>query len=280
MRRGQSLIETLISCFLLVSITLAVVTLLGTAMRGHLHAERITTASRVAEKTLARLQAWARDPVNFRSGPAAYRAFSGDDPDEPGFHVDVDQAPLLVFSPCRSLEAPYVPLGTARDLAASVVSLRIEVSWGSGPRDRVQLWSELAEPPRPLALAPVVSAEGHLWIPPGLGAHPLQITRVGGPPDPVPADAVIDFQARLVDASGNAIPDVMFEWYVQPVSGNATLVDGSRTRRAQSVQNRYNFNPFTSTWGHAPGIIRVRARARYQGLDIVQETPDIVLGAP
>lgn len=49
------------------------------------------------------------------------------------------------------------------------------------------------------------------------------------------------------------IPDVVFQWYIVPVNGNATLVDGSRTRTTQQLQHRYNFNPFTNSWAHFPG---------------------------
>ncbi|MEW6282900.1 MAG: hypothetical protein AB1758_30085, partial [Candidatus Eremiobacterota bacterium] len=97
-------------------------------------------------------------------------------------------------------------------------------------------------------------------------------------PDPVPRDEEVEFEARLYDASGNQIRDAMFEWYVVPVTGNGTLVDGGpRTGTTRRVKHCYALNPSTGVWRHAPGIIRLRARTRYHGVEILQLSEDVVL---
>ncbi len=285
---GFSLVETVLAYFLLAGAIYLIVGLFHGGLRAHSRSQRLTEAARVAESTLARVRAWASDPIHFSSPWSGYNGVTFADPDLPGYQVRVDCRPpspdsLDLFSPCRSLEASYLALGIDRCMKASVVPVRIQVSWGRSYQDQVTVWTHIAEPERALAASPTLVG-GELTIPPGPAPHPLVVRRVGGPPDPVPRNGEVEFEAQLNDARGIPIRDVMFEWYVVPVTGNATLVDSQldpaqpRSGTTRRVRHCYAQNPSTGAWRYAPGAIRLRARARYHGVEVLQLSEEVVLG--
>ncbi|MEW6282610.1 MAG: hypothetical protein AB1758_28630, partial [Candidatus Eremiobacterota bacterium] len=171
MNRGFNLAETVLAYFLLAGTIYLIVGLFHTGLRAHSRTQRLTEATRVAENTLARVRAWAREPDNYLSAWSRYNGVTFADPDQPGFQVRVDCRPptpdsLDLFTPCRSLEADYLALGIERRMKGSVVPVRIRVSWGRSSQDQVTLWTHVAEPKRPLALVPTL-VNGEWTLPPG-----------------------------------------------------------------------------------------------------------------
>ncbi|MEW6278019.1 MAG: hypothetical protein AB1758_05305 [Candidatus Eremiobacterota bacterium] len=257
-RRGMSLTEVIISFFLLLTACLLVIRLFHSGFRHFQTTQRQAMATRLAEKVLDEVRAWAREPANFRSGWSTYRGVTRTDPDYSGLvaRVDCDPAGRVVYSPCSSVEASMAP--DSRQLDTSIVPVRVSVDWG-GNRP-VTLMAYCPEPPRTAAR--------------------VVVRRTGGPADPVPRDAMLDFTAELRDADDLPIMDVTFRWYVDPVApglGNAT-VDPSTSRDGRQGRIRHWCgDDLLGRPIYRPGTIRVRARAVYRGAEIWGESEPILL---
>ena len=254
-RRGFSLAETVVALFVLSSSVLVVLALFDSSLKEHRRAQKVAIAVMLADRIVDRIRAFARDPVHFATGWATYNGVTFSEPDEPAFSIRTDCVPAgrELLSPCETLEALYP--ADQRKLRTSVVPVRVRVSWeGGGPACEVSVVTELAEPPRV--------------------AQTIVLNRVGGPPDPVPAAAVVVYEAHLMDDAGAEIQDATFNWEVVGVTGNATLETAGSTRdgRRQAVKHHF-YEPRTQTMKPRPGLCKVTARARYLGKSYEQTVP-------
>lgn len=257
-RQGASLLEALIALALLTSVLAVFILLFHQSFRMGSRAQRASIATRLAENALEDIRDWASRPADWDAGFGAFTASPLIDPEFPDYPILVEVTPLTIYSPCRSFEEAlaWAP-GGARSLVDSVVTVEVQVAWGSGPHETVRLVSQLAEPARPLA---------------GMA---VALTRTAGPADPVPANQEVTYQAQLQDGS-DPIPDIMFQWYLKPLAspgtppGNGTLRTTRRDGVEAIVENRYLFNPNLpesdpGRWRRVAGLVGVVARARYHG---------------
>lgn len=206
-------------------------------------------------KVLQQIRVWARDPANYNSTWAPYDGVEFTDPDYPGAvaRVECDPNGREILAPSSELEGMYG--ADAKRLGSSVVPVQVTVDWGMPGRE-LRMMSYIGEPERVLPANPRVTVQ-----------------RVSGPSDPVPEGGTIGFTAELRDSSGEAIPDVVFEWTLVPISGNATLLhqDAPRTGATMELLHNYVWNPLMSPPAGGPisGEVRVEVLCRYRGREIV-----------
>ncbi len=252
--RGLSLVETVLAMFLLVA---EVLVLVGSFRQGLINQRRTAMGVRavlVAERNLAEVRAWARDPAHFDSNWSPYLNLNRIDPEDPDFQVVIHSLPggARLLSPCRPLESVWG--AQAYQMSQSCVSVRVDVNWSGG--GSLSVTSAIAAPARE--------------------ANPdLQITQTAGPSSPVPPDEVLTFQAAASDAAGQPLSDLRYHWDVKPLTGNASFLSGG-PRDGSTIQLKHQYlsngHPI-----HASGRIQVHCRAVYHGRELQYTSQEIVL---
>ncbi len=244
---GLSLIETVISTFILLIGGLACLELIATATRHQASSSLEIQAAQLAEQAMGRIRVWAQDPANYRAGWSLYDNDHFGSPAAPGFDIAITSESLKVVSFCTELEAKF---GTeARTLDQAMRQVRVAVRW-NGNRE-VVLVSKIGSP-----LAPVRTA------------NPIVIQRLSGPLDPIPVDASVLFACDLYDTDGRAIPGVAFGWNVESISGNGYLepVRKSAGQQVNLFHHFYATDPELNLPPHAiPGQIRLHVESVYGG---------------
>ncbi len=274
--RGLTLVETVISIFLLLCACLVVIALFHTSLRYSARILQQNAASVVAEKTLARVRAWARsrEGVKFNFERSSnWNVYNGDlqpDPEEASFHVRILAVPHTIFSPCSELEKQF-DLDRRRALGSSYHRVTVTVSW---------------DPPSPsntFAITSLIGSPPHR-MPSSQGALKTRL-EVETPDyhDPLFFDDVNKFRAKLIDADDEEIPDVMFRWHVIPgigagltSSGNGVIDPnhGYTQRTGQRVAFRNNFPLPSNPWSQSiQGQVAVGVVAVYRGLHCETRSP-------
>lgn len=240
--------------FLLVA---EVLVLVGSFRQGLINQRRTAMGVRavaVAERSLAEVRAWARDPAHFDSAWTPYLDLNRIDPEDPDFAVVIRSLPggTHLHSPCLPLEAVWG--SQAYQLSHSCVSVQVLVTWSGGGSFSVT--SAIAAPARE-------------------ATSDLQIAQTAGPASPVPPDEVMTFQATAQDVAGQPLSDLRYHWDVIPLTGNASFVPGG-ARDGSTIQLKHQYmsngHPI-----HASGRIQVHCRAVYHGRELQHSTEEIVL---
>lgn len=253
----MSLVEVVVSIFLLLVGILVVVTLFHSALRRQQLTQKKATATLLARSLMAEMRGWARTPSNFDSNWAVYDGQVFVRPEYPGLRatVGVEEVGRTIYTPCSAMETPY--LARAARMNRSVIPVAVEVDWGqAGPQNRVRLVSYIGDPPRPLP------------------ASPVAVARSGGDPDPIPQNGTVEHTAELRDSSNVVINDISFSWNIEPdiPPGAGTLMHDSVERHQQrmNLSHSYVFQPYLAVpeTGFVPGRARVRAVARYHGREV------------
>ncbi len=254
----MSLLECIISFFLLASGAVVMVNLFDASMRHTLSVEKRNQVTQMAENVLDSVREWAVDSNNFTSSWAPYANTSVTDPRYPGITASVRAEPAG-----RDLFSPFADIAQARRISQSVVPVRVEASWQGRPDTRVLLFTYIGEPPRP-------------GLETGVTPPALAVQLTSGL-DPLPINGTMDFEARLTDNNGEVIPGLIFSWSVEPdpaTSGNALVeritYEGDRAR----LIHQFPGNPGVT---HVSGAIKVKARVRYSGKDFEGESAVIQL---
>lgn len=234
----MSLVETVLSMFLLAGIMLAIVNLFHASLRYQVRVENRGQMALLATRTINDIRAHAQSPANFNGGLSFYNGRTWTEPDLPGFTIRTQTVPAgrTIYSPCETLEVPWTASGQARQLDRSVVPVKVTVSYRT---DSVSLVGYIAEPVRDPNTT--------------LRIAPLAV------PD-VPAGATFSLTVTAVDTGGVIIRDLFFDWDVDAETGNATITSTSpRDGRTVTIINEYNGTT-------KPGTIRVTVKCRYRGL--------------
>lgn len=262
LRRGVSLGEAIVAIFLIVSAVMVSVALFHNGLRYGRVAQTRVLAGAYARKVMAQARDWASDPAKFSA--MSWTPFDGvdlTDPDYPGFVARVTRVDegRDLLSPSSTLETMF--LTQANVMEKSLMPVQVTVSWG--------------EPEQTLSLTSLIGQPEHA-LPP----NPTVTVSRSGPPDPVPSLSEVVFRAELRDAGGDPIPNVTFSWTLEPVTGNATLLqsqaphDGSEMK----LKHEYQWSPLLSPpqFGQVPGEVRLEVLCRYRGRKITNGTPVIV----
>ncbi|MFA5508739.1 MAG: hypothetical protein WC423_25165 [Vulcanimicrobiota bacterium] len=259
-KAGSTLLETVIAMFLLTAAAFSILQLLDRGVVYLSRTSQMTQAVLVAENRLARLRAAAEDPAVYRSGLSGHLGSGLTEPGFPGFLITLERAPgdRTTFTPSTAMESQY-PAGEKREIEGGVIPVKCTVAWGSG--QSLEVMTYLSEPPAAI--------------------DPLTAVRVTGG-GAVGAFGSSNFGATFHDAGGAPVPGVTFSWSVESVDGNGTILeeDSHRSGSSAVLENKYAYNFRTGTWGLRPGRARMRATARYNGVEYVGYSGDIQFGGP
>lgn len=251
--RGTTLIETVIALFLLGLATLLVASLFQSGLRRSRLSEKEALARIVAENALVDLRAWSADG-GFRqiSDLGAKDGLAFPDPDYPDFQVRYSLQPTTLSTASTSLEAVYPP-AQRREMSQSAALARVEVSWTAGGGQKtLALESLIPESPREIERVEVIG--------------------VGG--GTVSKDGSVTVRARAYDTDGQAIEDLVLDWWLEPITGKGTLEP--QRARPEATLHHYDRDQFGSTT-HYPGRCRVAVRAVYDGKEVTGYSGEIVL---
>lgn len=258
---GLSLLEAIISIFILAGAILMSGALLQSSFQYQSRSKQRVEATVLAQRIMAEVKAWAwrqsGGKYNFNTDWSPYRSAQRT---EGGFTIRIESSPgsVTLASPCTALEAHFGSEG--RSLNSSVVPVRVTIDWGTS--ETLSLLTYVGEPPRI--------------------ADRVVVRQTGGSTGP---NGISQFSARAFDAAGEEIPDMMFRWYLQPTSatpGMGSLLPpwggqllppvpmGPRDGRTASVKN--TFRREDGTWTVVGGNVSVQAMVQGHGRERVGET--------
>lgn len=250
-RSGFSLIEAVLSTFLLLTAVLLSIYVFHSSLRAEVSNEKRVRAAMVAESALAEIrQAAARD---FRGFVEAYDGRSWVSEQDPDFSLSVRARPAGLGLACLELESQY-PLGNvfpaaeARILERSAADVEIRVEWADPASQGITLSERVANMSAAEEFVIEVLDES------GSAPAPASMTLAPG--------AKAGFRARAL-ADDQLVEDIQFTWFVQPVIGFGSLSAVSRDGLRCVYQNAYrNYN---DTLQYAPGACYLTVKATYQG---------------
>lgn len=272
---GLTLAETVVGLFVVSCGLLASFQLLQVSMQYSTRIDHRINATRIAERHLAEVRAWARqrDGANryhFETHPVWTARYNGGwaaDPLDGNYRFRIRNQAYDVDSPCSSLESVY-PDSRKKRMTQSFHKVQVEVSWGSTSAERVSLVSLVGAPARP--------------IPAGDSAIQISFTTRFQTP-PLNYRERVEVEATLEDQWGRSIPDVMFSHYVRSVAvggglaGNGILDSAVTPRTGKTSTFLHDYPGYGRNWFAADGQVMVMVVARYRGLQRRNFTPYITL---
>ena len=249
---GFSLLETLISFFIVVAALLTMAQLFHTSLSHGTRVEERQIGSLLAQEKLEEIRAWAADPDNYEGSWGIYDNKTFVVPAYPAFTVRTTLVDEVLASPSSLLEDNH-PLAERRLMASACKDVTVECWWGTQATERTTLVSRVARPARTFR-----------------NVNPIVIT--GAAPVPLPQDDTASFTVQGFDVNDNEIENLTFSWSVLPDSGNGSVVNESRDGRSASIGNwLYAIDGVTRTY--APGKCELRVEARYEGRVEIESVP-------
>lgn len=243
MRRGTSLVETVIAVFILAFLGLAIGNLFHSAIRASGRAGDLQKANLITARQLARLRTL---------DAAGLAAVDGTTVVEDGISLELSSWPKEQMSPCRNVVEMY-PVTDRRTLTQSLYQVRIRAQWGS---ESLETWSMVAPVPREL--------------------DRLEL-RATPPPGTLSQNDEVTFTATAYDTSNQEIQDLKFQFYVVAGTGNGTIIQRSPTGRSAVFKHILYRPPFSPIFAEPGTQCRLAARALYRGQEYIT-TYDLDLG--
>lgn len=261
-RRGLSLVESIISIFLMVAGFLIMAQLYHSALQYQSMVNDRTNAVTLAEKQMESVRAWSRQVHRSPGGTKAFTDWSGcpgvptapADDAFPGYTVSTTTVAQTLYSPCSQFEtrnSPPFALTQQRRLTESSRLVTVTVSWGS----------------RQLSIVSLVT------IPTGelAAASPLKVSNGGT----LPRDGSKLTVANTTNQDNRLLHDVTYVWQTTYDVDDANgYTDINRDGRSLNI---YNFlyaaipDPDNATpppHMYAPGNLTLEAIGRYRGRKI------------
>jgi type II secretory pathway pseudopilin PulG len=258
--RGLTLVETLIALFICFVGLLLVVNLFHNAARLSRRTERQRVVLMLTERAINEVRAWARIPANFAGPWTAWNPRTLAYPEHPDVQVQVRCLPPgdVVFSPTELLESrfrpPLSPTDLSRQLPATMALVEARGAWAG--TSNVTLTACIAEPPRAPNLALSITPP----LPAGVAPNGLQ-----------------EFQVQAFDDTGTPLQGLTYTWYLEPLTGNGTLVASGKPRDGSRIQLQHSYAVLGSAAPvPVPGMVKLRCRARY-GAATLEGTVDVTL---
>lgn len=242
--RGLSLLETIISLFLMVAATLIVTQLFHTSLRHGNVTERRLLGAFLCDGKIEEIRAWASDPDNYEGTWAPYDNVTTTDPEYTDYQITTTLSNPSRLSPATDLESIH-PVGDRKEVNESLRGVTVTCVWGTRPVDRLEVSTLVSAPPR----------EWH-------ATNPLEITQTSSV-SPWSRDLTNSFRVRGFDENGREIQDITFHWDVVAMDGNATVASSSRDGR-EAVIGNWIFG-FTGARLYRPGNADVVVTARFGG---------------
>ena len=267
-RRGLSLVEAIISIFLMVMGFLVMGQLYHSAMQYQAMVTERTVAATLAERQMERIRGWSAQVHKSPGGTASFDNASWascpgagattTDPDNPGFNITVQTVAQALYSPCTQFETQPLQ-GAPRRINTAARRVDVLVRWQSN---------------REFVLSSLVC------LPTGepKGAAPVGVGAIGS----LAFDARRTTSANLTNADNRLIPDAFFTWevaslapsadppYNSAVGPGAGTSEPDRDGRSALIAN-YIYTtsppspPVNPNKGWAPGDTLFVATTRYRG---------------
>jgi len=261
---GMTLAETVVAIFVLTLAIAFVGAMLRNGLHYQAHSERRMMAMALARNKMAFLRAWARTPRNrsqyyYDDPPASWASqVQGSDPEYPNFVVRCVVQTMVVYSPCTSMEAPYVPLGTARVMNSSARKVKISVADPSDPLWSADIVTMVCDPTRDLLDPPndAVRLITTTAVPASFSASGNDLN------NPNPGSAV-DMRAEALYPNSTPVPDLFFDWYIVPLGGTGTLITSRDGRTCRFVNGVSTGIANVTTEGNS--VVAVHGSYRGQG---------------
>lgn len=243
-KRALSLVEVVISLFLLSFVALGVLSMARMAFVVQRRNEHMLEATQIAQSAVSEIRVWASDPDHYLGNWSAYNNQTLPSP-LPEYTVGVRCRPTgqALDSPCAALEAQWD--GTSqgvRRMPRAVVPVEVTVAWGTRSTDAVTLFAYVGEPKRDLT--------GH------------QVVFTGPVPNSVNMNQSATYTAEVRDAQGRPFENLLFRWSVDA----RYLTVGSQRdgRRCVVARDQVVAPPVPA----APPTLPVQCYATYAGTSI------------
>jgi type II secretory pathway pseudopilin PulG len=244
---GISLLEVLISLFVLLSAFVIVLSLFMRSAQYQVQVESKVMSVAFAETLLDDIRDWASDYDNYSSDWSAWS--NATLPEYPACSASVVVVTPSVANACSQLEQGK-PAAEQLAMADSFRDLTMVVRYDGAEQFRTTL--RLAEPARRVAEVKVEAATASL----------LQ-------------NQTTDLQASLLDSASRPIKDVTFRWTVEPLGGNGTATAFSPDTARATLRHVFVGQDGVSRF--VPGPCRARAVARYRGREYEGYSSSVVL---
>lgn len=285
-RRGVSLAEAIIACFILTAAMAVSAALYHTALGHSVRIDRMHRASQVVDRRMEQIRAWSRDQhgTNGTRDFGDWDRFHGEtftDSEYPEFEVSTSIETKELFSPSSEFEKKTFAaqaddtvdrslLEPKRQLAVSSYMLTVEAKWGNGPKDRFTARTLLTDP-----------VKDYGW-PPNEGHRAVELSSV---PSVLRPNEEIELQATIKDAANRVVRNAVVQWYVDPKSsGKGTITtDPMRSDRA-TFKNAVIVDKDPDVEGdeltvQTGGSVQIVARVRLGGIEAINKTRSIELEA-
>ena len=247
--RGLSLVETIISFFLLATASLLIIALFHSGLQRSKLSQEESQARTLAQSALNNIVSLIAQG-GFRS-EADLTVFNKTQTpsDYPGFTVETRAETIPLTSPSTGEESLYAP-DQRRVLKESTARIEVIVTWSNGDR-KFKLLYLAEESPRT-----------------------LQSVAIQGPTGPIAALNTANYKVICRDQSNRELNDLFFVWWVEPITANASISASRDTREATLTNQSRNENGNFTT---SQGTCRIGVMARYKETEVIGYSAPITL---
>ncbi len=291
--KAFSLAETILACFVLITATLVSASLYDVALNHSARIDKRYRGAQAAERRLEEIRSWSvsqhgtNGSLTFDQGWEAFHGVTIDDPEETSYSVTSTIEPFNLYSPSSefelanfaAMEDENVPEGVTerRVLPASAYRVIVLATWGPSAAEQVTTTTVLTDPCRRLGWDPANAEDA------------IQLTYSTGsaPPGSLTPEASFTVDADVKDIHGQLVKNPVVQWYLdndRTGSGTIETTPNLPTRATFINQVTIERDPTTSSDDlviSVPGEVRLVARVKMGGLEVVKATPPIqLLGTP
>lgn len=286
---GLTLAESIVACFVMTAAMLVSATLYHSALNHSVRIDRMHRATRAVERRLEEIRGWSMEqhgtngPELFSDGWDRFQGKESEDPEYPEFKITTTiKTDRAFFSPSTAFEeiafaaqaddnVPSNKKDEKRTLDQSVVLVEVTGRWGDGPKDSFTARTLVADP-----------VKDYGWK----QEEAYKAIEISGAPAFLAPNGEATLTATVKDARGRQVRNAVVQWYVDPrSSGNGTLeLSPTASDRCKFI----NQVKVVKDPDNRDDLIRVNtggeaivvARVRLGGLEAINKTSPITLGAP
>lgn len=250
--RAVSLVEAVLSTFLLLTALLLAVYVFDSSLKWEASNEKRVVAATLAESALAQIREVGgrefSDLLNFDNQELPF-------PDYPGFKVTVSVKEANLATSCVALEDQYpvsapFPQPVGKFLKKSATNTTVTVSWNDPTPDSVAVSERIA------SLREITDFDVKITTEAGGPVNGIQTLTSG---------QTLNFKAKayIDNDEGKIIDDLQFTWYVEPITGFGSISHVSRDGLLCQYINSYK--NYQGQVQYAYGHCNLTAQATYQG---------------
>jgi hypothetical protein len=281
------LAEAIVACFVMTAAMVVSAALYHTALNHSVRIDRKHRASRVVERRFEEIRSWSREQhgtngdLLFTEGWSDFNETTTD-PEYPEFEITTRIIQQDLYSPSSEFEVkafaaqadqtvPPEFKNEERQLNDSSFMVEVQGRWGEGPTDSITARTLIADP-----------VKDYGWTPED--AH--QAISLTNTPNFLAENQRFTLSATVKDARDRVVKNAVVQWYIDPKSsGNGTIRVSPLTPDRAEFINVVLVDKDPDVDGdeltvHTGGSVRIVARVRLGGLEAINKTDPILLGAP